>query len=435
MKKILLSAVMLAACGAASAQKLTYYPWTSNGYLQAITCSQDGKYIAGEDVGGQAFIANIETGAIKYFASDKLNSDDEQDVDACVNSVNNDGVGYGYFEGKAARFDFNTGNSSFICEDPSLVRTSSNDGSLLFGVTYNSAYEQTPCFWDAAGEKNLLPTFSDDVLGYESMGYKILQASADGSAVVGGVVDNFTSDPMVIWRRNSDDKTYSLQIPSKRFFDGSFELNGFQKYDMVKAEAISGNGKWVALSMHDKATDDTGFTPLYGQVIARYDVEADTLGIIDCPDASTELFYYASGISNDGTIIGTIENQDTNGTTAMICLAGSNKAQNMSDAFPGVKEIQTMDANEYNMPCAITADGRYIVGYGYVDYDEKNLCLGSYVIDTQSATAVEKVASAENSGKVVATYNIEGKKLVNPNGNRLVINRFANGKVVKRIVK
>ena len=439
MRKFLLSAALVAACGMASAQKLTYYPWTSNGYLQAITCSQNGQYIGGEDMGGQAFIADMKTGEIKYFASENLgNEDGTEEPDACVNCVNNDGIGYGYFESHAAKFDFNTGKTTIIeDEEMSLVRSATTDGSQKFGVTYDKAYTQTPCYWNTDGVRTVLPQFSDEVVGYETNGYKAIQVSADGSTILGGVVDNFASDPMVIWHRNSDNQTYSLTVPSKRFFDGSFELDGFQKYDMVKGEAISANGKWVALNMHDKATDESGWTPLYGQVIARYDVEADTLGIIDCPEASADFYYCAYGISNDGTIVGTIEDQASNGEKAMICLAGSNKAQAMSEAFPGINEIKTMDNNEFNVPCGITADGRYIVGYGYVDYDDENLCLGSYVIDTQKATGVDNVANSDDvkSSKVVASYDIDGKKLINPKGNRIVINRLANGKAMKRIMK
>lgn len=433
MRKFLLSAALVAACGMANAQKLTYYPWTSNGYLQAITCSQNGEFIAGEDMPGQAFIANMKTGEIKYFASSRLGEGDgTEKVDACVNSVTDNGVGFGYFEGKSAKFDFNTGETTIIDkEESALVKTATTDGSMAFGVTYNSEYSQKACYWDAEGKKTMLPTFSDNVLGYELNGYNVMQASADGSTVVGAAIDNYYSLPMVIWHRNSDGQTYSLNVPSKRYYDGSVNLDGFQKYDKVMAEAISANGKWVALSMHDKATGKRG--PLYGQVIARYDVEADTLGIIDCPDAAPDCYYYASGISNDGTIIGSIEDQNTNGNISMICLAGSNTAQSMSEVYPDIKEIQAMDGYELNMPCAITADGRYIVGYGYVDYDEDNLCLGSYIIDTQKTTGVESVENAEKSSKVVASYSVDGKKLANPESSRLVINRLANGKSVKRV--
>lgn len=435
MRRFLLSAALVAACGVASAQKLTYYPWTSNGYLQAITCSQNGQFIGGEDMPGQAFIANMKTGEIKYFASEHI-GEDTGDNDACVNSVNDEGVGFGYFEGHAAKFDFNTGEYTKLSDESSLVKSATSDAALAFGVTYDKGYNQFPCFWNAEGTKSSLPTFSDEVLGYETMGYKVMQASADGSTVVGAAIDNFSTYPMVIWHRNNDGQTYSLNVASRRFFDGSFTLTGFQKYDKVTAEAVSANGKWVALSIHDKATDEDGYAPLYGQVIARYDVEADTLGLIECPDASPELFYNANGIANDGTIIASTEDQNTYATKAFICSARSSKAIAMSEAFPEIKELQTMDANELNQPCAISGDGRYIVGYGYVDYDDKNLCLGSYVIDTKSSTTgVENVAEGEESSKVVASYDIEGKKISNPTNNRLVINRLANGKSVKRIVK
>ena len=77
---------------------------------------------------------------------------------------------------------------------------------------------------------------------------------------------------MVVWTLNRDGQTYSISQLSKRFFDGSLDLDGVQPYDIFTGSAISSNGKWIAVSYHKKMVDADSED---ANLIGRYNVETD----------------------------------------------------------------------------------------------------------------------------------------------------------------
>ena len=436
MKKMLLSAALLAACTAVSAQKLTYVPWTENALLTGATVSSNGRYVAGPDTEGRAFIYDAQENKYKEFFSKHLGNEEYgSSANADIRAVTNDGVGYGYVDEKAAKFDYATGEFTYLLpesvEDMSLCQYVAPDGSFNCGATYDASYAQK-AYVQINGELKYLPTPTDEWLGYESNGFSARGASADGSVILGSVIDNFATYPLVVWVRNRDGETYSVVQLSKRFFDGSYEMDGVQPYDMFEGYAISENGKWIAVNYHKKAdgrADDTGI------VIGRYNVETDQLDTISCPDASVDAYYYASSISNEGTIVGDIENQLTYGRQAFICKAGETKAKKLSEVYPTVTELATMDGYELNSATAITPDGRYIQGFGYVDFNEEQLCYATWLLDTeQDETGVESVATENAPSKVVASYDLDGKRVNSQSvSKRIVLDKLANGKVRKSV--
>lgn len=429
MKKVLLSAALFAACCAAKAQTFHYVPYADNVFITGTTISNNGKYVAGSDTQGRAFIYNTETGETKYFVSERLgDEEDGEGADADIRAISNDGIGFGYFEQHAATFDFATGQSTPASDDMAVGSFINADGNFACGFTYDNSYTRKP-FYMTDGKINYLPEPTDEWLGYESNGLTITKATNDGSIILGGVMDNFATFPMVLWVRNRDNSSYSVVPVSKRFYDASLELDGPQPYDWFEGASISANGKYVAVNVHPKGDYDSGMT------VVRYDVQNDSLTYINCPEASGELWYYANAISNDGTIVGYVEDQNSNGRTGFICKAGETEAISLAEAFPTLKEIAEMDAYELNSPSDITPDGRYIEGYGYVEWKEDELGYATYYIDTQSGeTGVESVADAEKASKVVASYSADGKKLNRISGRKgLIINKMANGKVVKTV--
>lgn len=370
MKKMLLSAAFLAAMTSVSAQKLTYVPYADNGYLMGTYISSDGRYIAGGDAGGQGFIYDTQNGQIKYFVSPE-NGDETKD---------------------------------------------------------ESTYMQHPIYLKD-GVKYDLPMPTSTWLGYEANGFGLTGANADGSMFLGYVQDDFAAYPICVWVLNQDGKTYSVIPVSKRFYDSSIELSGPQPMDYFNGAFMSANGRWVALSVHNKDNAEQSYT------LARYDVLNDALEYISCPEATQTLAYYATAISDDGTMIGYINDEKSNARTGVICLAGDTVAHRLSEAFPEVPELAQLDVNELNTPCCITPDGRYITGFGYVDLDDENLCFGTYWIDTKTTDAVDKVSEAAPATKVVGSYGVDGKvkRIAAPKGLRL--DKFANGKVKKVVVK
>lgn len=438
MKKFLLSAALVAACGMANAQKITFVPFgegeSANAYLAATAISDNGRFIAG-GTGEYAFITDMNTFETKSFISSKLLSGEDETATSDVESVSDEGVGYGYMEEKSAKFDFATGKFTQY-EEPEygIIHHTTADNVYQCGVRYNSTYYTIPCLY-VNGELQFLPTPKESTMGFEINGVTPRMASENAEVIMGEIVDNKATAPLIIWQKNADDKTYSVVPVCKRFFNPTFE--SWQLYDEINGAAISKNGKWIALNLH-KNYDVYAGEEDAGQFIGRYDVEADTIQVISCPDANNVYYYYANGISNDGTIIGTIVNTETRGTTGIICQAGSTEAKDIADVYPTVKELATMDGNDNNNPCAITPDGRYIVGFGYMESpnNPNTLWYASWRLDTQSTeTGVDNATAANETSKVVASYNIDGTKVSNPKASRFVINRLANGKSVKKIVK
>lgn len=427
MKKILLSAALLAAVTTASAQKLTYVPYSDNGFITGTVISPNGRYVAGADLGGQAFIYDTKQGLIKYFASPNLNEDNVEEADADIRCISNDGVGVGYVENKACQFSFTTGEYSPLLDEASTASFLSTDGTLTAGFCYDeNTYSVLPYF-QKDGEKYSLPCPSTDWLGYEAGGFAVTGGNADGSILVGYVQDDFSTNPLCLWALNRDGETYSVIPVSKRFYDSSFDLDGPQECDYFEGAAISENGEWICLNIHQKEAEVNGL------VIARYNVPTEKVEWITCSDVSPVKWYYANSISNEGTIVGYIEDQVSYGRKGMICLAGETEAKYLTEVYPDVPELRQLDLNDFHTPCAITPDGRYIEGFGYVDYDEENLCFGTYFFDTQaSGSGVESVAPAENTAKVVASYGVDGtSKHFTQKEHGLRIDKLANGRTKK----
>lgn len=439
MRKFLLCAAFVAACGFAKGQSLTFVPYNDNAFLSAVAISDNGRYVGG-GTGEYAFITDMTTLETKYFISEHLLDGDDADddgetYDATVRSISNDGVGYGYLDSRSTKFDFASGEYTKIDEDTnSLINYTNADGTFQCGVQYPEGFTTHPIVY-TDGELKNLPEPTESTLGFEINGINAVSANADGSVIMGEVVDNFATHPLIIWQRNADD-SYSVVPVCKRFFNPTYE--SWQKFDQFNGAAVSQNGKWIALNIHKN--QPTWNDPDEGQFIARYDVEADTVQYINCPDCAPDayIYYYANGIANDGTIIGYVEGD---GRRGMICKAGSDTAEYLADVYPSVDALTLMEFNSDCSPCAITSDGRYVAGFGSVDSPlnpESDLFTASWVLDLQGEpTSVSSVASEPKPSKVVATYNLEGKKLGrnNPKNSRLVINRLANGKSVKRVVK
>lgn len=438
MKKILLSAALLAATCGASAQKFSYVPYEDNALMMGVTISANGRYVAGCDTEGRAFIYDTQDKQIKYFQSSKLGTTEAtSDDEASIRAVTNDGVGYGDIYGKSTKFDFATGTMTALLnesiEDHSLVHFATADGAVNGGVTYDAdTYVQRP-YVMVDGEMQYLPEFSDAWTGYEVNGAIAFGSNADGSVLYGGVVDNFSSYPLAVWVRNRDEKTYSANLLSRRFFDGSFDLDGSQPYDQFSAEAISADGKWIAVNYHTKmlSYDDED----QGVRIARYNVEADTLEFLTCPEAGMDNYYYATGISNEGTVVGFVEDANQS-RKAVLCPAGTKDVKLLADLYPTVTEFATMDSKKLNEVTAITPDGRYLQGFGYVDLNEEQDCFATWYFDLEKdETAVENVETEDAPAKVVASYTVDGKTLNAKTVRKgIVINKLSNGRA-RKVVK
>lgn len=424
---------MLMMCGTISAQKFTYVPYTANGYMTGDVISPNGRYVAGSDKGGQAFIADMEADTIKvkYFASPLSGDESAGNVDAAVNSVSDSGVGVGYLEESATRFDFATGNYTVLCNDLSAFKYASQDSSFMCGYTYNDALITKPYWWHN-GVMKQLPQPAKRRLKFDFNGASVVGASENGETIIGYLIDDMSTYPLVVWHRDAGDSTYSVDPVSRKMVDTSWDYDGPEPYSYFEGAAISGNGKWIAINYSVKEFGNAWADPVIQ--FARYDVEADTMQILDCPGASAEKYYWANGISNDGTIVGYYEAPpESNQRIGVICKAGETDVKTIAAAYPNIKEFAEMDDNQLNVPCAITPDGRYIAGFGCANLSETAVCFATWRLDTQaissSVEALPSTTAANN--KVIGIFSIDGKRVNNNKKSRLLIEKFANGNVRK----
>ena len=74
---------------------------------------------------------------------------------------------------------------------------------------------------------------------------------------------------------------------------------------------------------------------------------------------------YGFAVSDDGTIVGCCGSLYS-GRTGFIWKKGET-LQTLAEAFPKVAKFAEYDAGGMNSPCGISADGRYIAGFAFVD--------------------------------------------------------------------
>lgn len=434
MKKTLLSAALIAACMQASAQKLSFIPWTENGYLTGTHISDNGKYVAGNDRGGQAFIYNTETGELKYFKDPMIGQDLEYSTDSDIRSITNEGKGAGFMAEDPAIFDFTTGEAKKITDPNSqeggLYNYISADGKTMAGMRWDASYYRVPVI-NIDGTETYLPSPKASWLGMdEYMGCAITGGNRDASVLMGYILDGFGVQALGFWALNDDDKTYSVIPVAKKYVDSSYELDGPQPYDNFSGVAISPNGKWAAIEYHDKNDFEKQTT------IARYNIDTDNVEYITCPLASNTLEYFATGISDEGTIVGYTQDMSSYDRKGYIVKGDESEAKYLADVYPEVQEWATLDANAFNTPCGISADGRYIVGFGFVDYNETSLCYGTYWFDTEAEPSGVSSVKSGKTDKVNKSYSIDGRKasIASPMRNNIIINKYDNGEV-KKIIK
>lgn len=429
MKKILLSVALAAVCMSSSAQKMNFIPWTENGYLTGTTISDNGKFLAGNDYNGQAFIYNIGTGEIKYYKSKELETGEDvsYSVVSDVWSVDDNGVAAGYVGEDPAKFSFEKGTYDLYKKDNAsgAFRYMASDGAM-FGLRWDKSYSRYPFMVDKEGNEKTLPMPSPSWYGWDSYNGGCVQGgNADGSVLVGYIMDDLAVQTLAFWIKNYNDDNYSVVPIGKEYYDGSMALDGDQPYDYMGGNVISSNGKWAAITCHKK--DDYRS----GNMIARYNVLTGKLQEITCPLAATGSNYVVSGISDEGTIVGRVEDASFD-SKGIIVLGDETEAKLLADVYPTVKEWAELDNTGNNNPCHITPDGRYIMGYGYVDYSETSYSYGTYWFDTEGSNSVSSVKAADN-GRSSASYTLDGRKVVRtaPNANRIFINKYDNGSVRK----
>lgn len=453
MRKALLSMgfAALATCAAVAQNGITEIPDANVDGMQASCISANGKYVAGCIYGGATgFIYDRETKEIKLFPSTVT----ETDPDMQIRGVSNSGLAVGW-DGPAATFDYTTGTEETLGKSDQYLYYGISPNGLIVGARFDDedyCYQGVPCYF-SEGKPVDLPVPSDKFLGYSSEdgtacdGAAALQASND-SLICGFTIDFGATRPSILWTKNRDNKTFSAYPYSRRYFiPNSYAENPVQDYYQFSNDqsVMSPNGKYIALFLEKKG--ESMWETSYG--IAKFNTETEQLETYFA-DADDETFSDAASdiapcaISDDGTMVGYY---GSNGTYGFIWKAGESNIQKLADAYPGATRLAEYDGQ--NMPCAISADGRYISGFAwtniagttYNEDDNSNMTYVSYVLDTEdpdATAAVEGVKAQDNNSKakIAARYDISGKMLDSvKRAKGLVIVKRVDGTTQKVLVK
>lgn len=395
--------------------------------MMGASISADGKYVCGIiEMGMGVFVGDWRADNIIYAVSD--------DEDAEMRHVSNTGVAIGFDGDNCATFSIAEGET--FLEAPEgckyvLGEDITNDGKVMVGSLFDKDYFGFGVFSKDGNEWQKLPLdFPEGTnLGtYEGKGSYAKYISGDGKVIL-GCLGNF--GPATLWRMN-DEGTYEPDFIAEKYVELSSE-DSQKPYAGFNPQALSDNGKYALILVRETESRNS-YPAVYNTETGELNVyneeqQADAYGI----------GLYPSAIANDGTFIGCI-GQPGRGDGAFIMKAGATQAQSFTEAFTDCAEYFTIyDMSGCHVPVGISADGRYIIAYGYtvddLEAEEPIPYFETYVLDTQDngQTAIDEVKTDANAVPV-EYFNIDGRvKSGATKGLNIV--RMSDGSVRKVIVK
>ncbi|MCQ2214168.1 MAG: hypothetical protein MJZ36_11080 [Bacteroidaceae bacterium] len=392
--------------------------------LMGEAMSPDATYVVGTNIAYYApMVWNTTTGAVKNYT---------EYAEGAFHAVNNSGFAVGddgQGEGQAIAFradgtqlvlyhdegeikhndefdfDYSTGDAG------SAAYAVSEDGKLIAGYYFASDYTTFPCIWNEKGERITLPLPTYEEAGFEISGGEVRWISTDGSILAGFLMDNMSTWPAAIWRKNSAGN-YDCEIVSKPFWEEGYKQG--KPYMVFTTRSLSPNGEWMSLQVQ-KEFDDWDFsTPQPLVQAARLNLKTGQLEVLD---DNSGVGIDGSGIANDGTMVAYSLAEGLVGRLGYIWKAGEKKAICINDIFAQNPELPSFMANT---PCSITADGTKIMGFGI----DANTDIFSYVMSySDGANGISTPAiTVRPTDKI---YNIAGQQMNSMNGRGIFIK---NGK-------
>ena len=437
MRKTLLTMVaMMATSGAMMAQNgITEIPDTEDALLMGTSLSPNGKYFGGVGYAiNEAWIYDMES---KKFVAFPV---DDPDIDTQIKSIANNGVAVGW-SGPAATFDFTTEQCTQYGEDGQyLFNGISPDGKLIVGARYDGTDDDgTPCIFNE-GTPVDLPQPSDKFLGAHSNGASALSVSND-SIISGYWVDDMATRPALLWAPNRDRETYMAYPFSRPHFASTMESTMPYTIFSCDQTVMSPNGKYIVIN-YERYTGE-GETI---ESVARYNTENDSLELFT-PNAEDEMFIdagsqiFGCAVSDEGTIVGFYGGL-YGPRLGFIWKKGDESIKALASEFPKATLLADYDNGAFNVPSAISADGRYIAGFAFKEdptSEEGDGAYVSWVLDTQydnETDAVESASANDAANKVVARFTADGKQVqkdAKVRGFNMMLMR--NGKAIKSFNK
>lgn len=457
MKKFFTLSVLGAfACANITAQTLTTITTDEDvmffGGHQPLSISPNGRFLAGSTAAWMMFTYDMQTKNTTVFT--------EEDGSAFGNGgaelrdVTNDGVAVGFDDNGGVMIDAD-GTYKVVepfSDDANIVVFDrvTEDGSIIVGSVSDASWIQKACYWEN-GVKNFLPVPTSEEMGFSVNATTAKFVSADGKIIVGWIVDDFGTEPMIIWERQ-DDGTYVLNPVCKDLFepkndymmDDNWNFAGWDRgtnpYLRFNPAGISADGKTIALHiMENVNADNPSFPPVK---IGLYDVATGEVTAVIDADGNHGLEegcgFVIGAVSNDGTVVGYTGDGFFEPRRAFIMYGDEKLPKLFSEEFGDLDGMESYlefaDMGGSLIASSISADGRYITGFGeFIDWETYMMGIKGFVIDTQSTTTSIGSVDAQTDGEA-EYYTIDGRK-----NNTLVkglnIVKTANGETKKVVVK
>lgn len=419
MKKLFTLSIAAALFGAAYAQEMKIFscglgiPGIDEPQLMAEAISPDGKYICGAiEMGEGFFIANTETGEIKFETPEWIDADGAE-----LRCIDNFGTAIGFCGQEGITYNFGDREVT-ILEAPDgaksiLGEAITNDGSLMVGSILDG--ETHAAYSKDGGEWTRLPMPSDEeillLMPKVTQASAAKRVSADGKVIL-GYIGSFGVP--CLWILNDEGEyvpdlfpTRFLKLNPEDLNDDSKPLTGLSAHFLN----MSNNGRYVcSLGLIPKGDEIYYYVPIV------YDITTQSLTVYS---EDQEIDYIGEGlypvaIADDGTFIGTVGKPFFKSFGSFIMKAGQKEAELFVDVFPSFYErYENADLSGMNIPTGISADGRYITGYVFFseNYNDVNSLAyyESYLIDRGSDAAVDMLAPVNKTSETI--YSVDGRSL------------------------
>ena len=367
------------------------------GYMpEAI--SPHGTYICGSTFAMAGFVSEWQKQQTKVFLEEDGSQFDDYGCD--LPFVTENGVALGFDNIGPLKIDINTQTiRRLYLSDRAqgvtdgLPAQMTEDGNIIVGLAYHRTESQfldphnidyQAAYWEN-GECHLLPIPTEEELGYYYLGTRARCISADGSVIMGEIVDRLYTNPMVLWFRQPDGSYELDPICMEYFSDIKYNDGSYKEFVEFSGKAMSSNGKWIVMLTrkapeYNKPAYDPRLLSLFDiekrKIVKTYIIDGEN-GIY--PETLLEVYY--NGISDNGTIVGCCTST-TGSNTSFIIYPDDNQPRLIADVFDNIGQFADFEDEGTNRVGAISADGRYLTGFGWgvdTQYD-RGIYIG-YVLD------------------------------------------------------
>lgn len=434
-----------------------------------LDISSNGQYVSGSCFLWPMFTSVWQEQKTKVYLPDDGSIFEE--FGGVLGGINDQGLAAGYDDLGAVIVNANTFEIQHIdlYDDEANIRSGffndiNNDPDLqiVVGMAYTMRavdqyrdYPQTnmrnittqAAYWEN-GKGHLLPMptvkeFNNGVDSIYFKGSQALAVSDDGKVILGVIDDRLVTRVMCYWTRN-EQGTYDFHDTYKTFWSDIRDKNQ-KPYSVFRGDALSADGRFISLFLNPNITGTGG---KYVNQIGIFDVETGEIIKIVTSDGTnnippnSKLDVYYHGIADNGTIAGNTYTYD--GCYSPFILHFDDEQPTLFyEAFPTVDLFADMYEAENggdNKVSAITPDGRYITGCGWMV--DKRYGIGyyvGYVLDTDSSdnskpdNGVDAIGT-DPDAVPVEYYNVAGQRLSAP-AIGLNIVRYSDGTSRKVIVK